>query len=472
MIESPKDIKPTYFRTNKVVANFQAIVDSYGMARYKEVNPGVLTVVTFPFLFGIMFGDVGHAFIMFLFATFLILFEKRLLKTKLNEIIEMVFKGRYVVFFMGIFAFWTGLLYNDMFGIMIAPFGGNGFWAFPENAAEAEEICDPVWGAPGDEETACRIKGASVYAFGIDPAWSETTTKLAFMNSLKMKMAVILGVGQMFIGEILQLLNHIRTGDKKQIWFRWLPEVVFLLFTFGYMDLMIVIKWLTNWGAEMADGHGPPLLLGTMTDFFLSMGAVVDGQYLFWSPGAQSGLQTLLLICAVLAVPLLLFPIPYLEYQEHKKAAVYDNRIGEHPDEEEPETWDFSEIVIHQIIHTIEYVLGCVSNTASYLRLWALSLAHAELSEVFWSFAWMLGLNMDSGNGVIVFFMWSVWFAVTIGVLLLMESLSAFLHALRLHWVEFNNKYYYGDGYKFAPYDLDELIPKGFVYVASFKEDI
>eukprot|EP01006_Ploeotia_vitrea_P042675 TRINITY_DN66651_c1_g2_i1.p1 TRINITY_DN66651_c1_g2~~TRINITY_DN66651_c1_g2_i1.p1 ORF type:complete len:851 (+),score=144.57 TRINITY_DN66651_c1_g2_i1:143-2695(+) len=485
IIENTKEIKPTYYKTNKVSGSFQDIIDAYGMARYKEVNPGVLTIVTFPFLFGIMFGDVGHAFIMTIFAALLCKFEKKLQATKLNEIVQMVFSGRYLLLFMGMFAFWTGFLYNDMFGIMIGPFAPSGterqpsnYWYFPESIADANEKCDDGYVAhiTGREEIACPLKeGASVYSFGIDPSWAETSTKLAFMNSLKMKMAVILGVGQMFVGECLQLLNHIRCNDKKSIWFRWLPEVVFLMFTFGYMDVMIVIKWLTNWGVEMANGHGPPLLLGSMTDFFLAMGAVQDDAYLFGGTSMQTGIQSFLLLCAVLSVPLLLLPIPIIEYRNHKNEA--QNYGGLHEDDEEAhgegeegEAWDFSEIVIHQIIHTIEHVLGCVSNTASYLRLWALSLAHAELSEVFWNFAWMLGLNNDNGTGITVFFFWSVWFAVTIGVLLLMESLSAFLHALRLHWVEFNGKFYYGDGYKFAPYDIPDLIPKPFVYVASFKD--
>jgi len=95
----------------------------------------------------------------------------------------------------------------------------------------------------------------------------------------------------------------------------------------------------------------------------------------------------------------------------------------------------FSELMIHQLIETIEFVLGTVSNTASYLRLWALSLAHSQLAKVFFDNCLIPGFH--SGSIIMLFLGFFVFMGATMGVLMCMDLLECSLHTLRLHWVEF-----------------------------------
>ena len=67
---------PTSIPSNQFLASFQAITDTYGVPRYKEVNPAIFGIITFPFLFGVMFGDFAHGGMLLLFAVFLCWFGR------------------------------------------------------------------------------------------------------------------------------------------------------------------------------------------------------------------------------------------------------------------------------------------------------------------------------------------------------------------------------------------------------------
>ena len=111
---------PTYFRLNDVTAAPQLVVDTYGVPDYHEANPGVFTVVTFPFLFGVMYGDIGHGFILFLFGCYLVFGKDSIEKS--NSMLKILLGARYMILMMGFFSFYAGVIYNDFMSIPIELF--------------------------------------------------------------------------------------------------------------------------------------------------------------------------------------------------------------------------------------------------------------------------------------------------------------------------------------------------------------
>ncbi|KAG8632384.1 V-type proton ATPase subunit a2 [Manihot esculenta] len=432
-----KESPPTYFCTNKFTSAFQEIVDAYGIAKYQEANPSVYTIITFPFLFAVMFGDWGHGICLLLATLYFIIRERKLSSQKLGDIMEMTFGGRYVIMMMAIFSIYTGLIYNEFFSVPFELFG-------PSAYACRDPSCR-------DATTAGLTKVHATYPFGIDPKWHGTRSELPFLNSLKMKMSILFGVAQMNLGIMMSYFNAKFFRDDLNIWYQFVPQMIFLNSLFGYLSLLIIVKWCTGSQAD---------LYHVIIYMFLSPTDDLGDNQLFIG---QKFLQLLFLLSALVAVPWMLFPKPFLLKKKHEERfrgqtyALVDSMddpldIDSHYDSHKREEFEFSEVFVHQLIHTIEFVLGAVSNTASYLRLWALSLAHSELSSVFYDKVLLLAWGFNNTTILIIGII--VFICATVGVLLVMETLSAFLHALRLHWVEFQNKFYEGDGCKFHPFSF------------------
>ncbi|KAM4691451.1 V-type proton ATPase 116 kDa subunit a 1 isoform 3-T3 [Rhinophrynus dorsalis] len=467
---------PTYNKTNKFTSGFQNLVDAYGIGSYREINPAPYTIITFPFLFAVMFGDFGHGILMTLFAVWMVLKESRILSQKIdNELFNTVFSGRYIILLMGLFSVYTGLIYNDCFSKALNLFGSS--WSVrPMFTSIKANWTDDLLKHTSVQQLNPDVAGVfnGPYPFGIDPIWSIATNKLTFLNSFKMKMSVVLGIIHMIFGVTLSLLNHIYFKKPLNIYLGFIPEMIFMCSLFGYLVILILYKWCVY---DASISKEAPSLLIHFINMFLFSYDEKNGPPMLYK--GQMGVQCFLVVCAILCVPWMLVLKPLIlrhQYLRRKHLGTHNFggiRVGNGPTEEDAEIiqhdqlsmhsedgeeFNFGDTVVHQAIHTIEYCLGCISNTASYLRLWALSLAHAQLSEVLWTMVMHVGLHVGSlGGGILLVFVFAAFSTLTIAILLIMEGLSAFLHALRLHWVEFQNKFYIGTGFKFMPFSFENI---------------
>ncbi|XP_032512441.2 V-type proton ATPase 116 kDa subunit a 1-like isoform X1 [Danaus plexippus] len=449
-----REVPPTFNRTNKFTRGFQTLIDSYGIASYREVNPALYTIITFPFLFAVMFGDMGHGLIITIFAATLVINERNFAKKKTdNEIWNIFFGGRYIMLLMGIFSIYTGLIYNDLFSKSLNVFGSS--W---KNVYDLDTLTNR---SSFDLDPAVAYT-QTPYPLGLDPAWQFAANNIIFLNSFKMKLSIIFGVIHMAFGVTLSVVNFNFFKKTELILLQYLPQILFLLLLFWYLCILMFIKWFMYSAIATDPALGtscaPSVLIIFINMMLLKPAETAPPCRTFMFDG-QDAIQKAFLAIAFLCVPVMLFGKPVYQIIAAKKKK--QSQQGVESGEIEPSEDDggLSEVLITQAIHTIEYVLGTVSHTASYLRLWALSLAHAQLSAVLWQRVLRMGLSGGSPvNAIMLYVIFAVWAFFTLAILVLMEGLSAFLHTLRLHWVEFMSKFYDGQGYSFFPFSFSAIL--------------
>ena len=375
LIQENNRIYRTFFRTNEFSYPFQEIVNTYGIPRYKEANPGLFTIITFPFLFGIMFGDFGHGTLLFLLSLYICMKKNDIYNS--DSILKGLLNFRYLLLIMGFFSIFCGLIYNDFMGIPLTIF----------NSCYQNDILT---------KKVIR-KNQCVYPIGIDPKWYSSNNELAFFNSFKMKWSVIIGIFQMVIGIILRGLNNIYFKDNLGLFFEFIPQIIFMLLLFGYMIILIFIKWVTDYSLDTSKA---PSIITILMNLALKNGSV-DGKPVWGSILKEEKVNRIFFYISIFCIPVILLVKPIIktyrklkkekEEEENPQGDNYMNLLNndykelflDYVKEQQNKNEGITDIFVHQIIETIEFVLGCISNTASYLRLWALSLAHSQLAKVF-----------------------------------------------------------------------------------------
>lgn len=174
------------------------VVDQYAVPTYKEINPAIYTIISFPFLFGVMYGDIGHGGVLLAVAIILITFGGQIVEKV--ESLKEVYEFRYMLFMMSFFSVYCGVMYND-------------FMSLPLNLFQS--CYNTTTGKRNDPDC--------VYPVGIDPIWYGAKNELVFLNSFKMKMSVILAIAHMTLGLVQKGLNARYFGDRSKILHEFLP---------------------------------------------------------------------------------------------------------------------------------------------------------------------------------------------------------------------------------------------------------
>ena len=153
-----------------------------------------------------------------------------------SEVFNYFFNGRYLITIMAMFSIYTGLIYNDIFSKSVNIFGSS--WQVKQGEDQILNMHENMINPKFHDEWY-----GSPYWFGIDPVWQVSENKIVFLNAFKMKISIILGVIHMTFGVLLSYQNATYFKRPLNIMAEFIPQIIFLSCMFGYLSLLMWMKW-------------------------------------------------------------------------------------------------------------------------------------------------------------------------------------------------------------------------------------
>jgi V/A-type H+-transporting ATPase subunit I len=202
---------PTLLSNPKIAQVFETLTKSFGIPNYAEIDPTVIMLFSFPLIFGLMFGDVGHGAIVTLAGFALTLAERRGMRA--GEIGGYFLKGSRLIFLCGISSIFFGFfLYDEFFG------------------AEA-------WHFFGLEAPRMLLG-----PFKFPVHLMEEPMEI-------LRLAIYIAMIHISLGLVLQVVNHIRSRRYRQalvgpvmwLWFYW-SAVGYPFLTYGSKMLQVYLS--------------------------------------------------------------------------------------------------------------------------------------------------------------------------------------------------------------------------------------
>ena len=128
---------PTLVRVPGWASPLQSVVNNFGVPSYHEINPLVFMLVSYPVIYGLMFGDFGEGPIFMLFGALLLYLRKK--GTRLPDILQPIVNGAELVIMLGVGITVFGLVFGDFFGFESSHlFGFHGLFSPTEGALEGD----------------------------------------------------------------------------------------------------------------------------------------------------------------------------------------------------------------------------------------------------------------------------------------------------------------------------------------------